>query len=169
MPFPVPYRRFAPSVHARKRDRHGAYDRRRYHDGLRRVPAGRLAARLCRQVARSDRALARPLFQPLPPDLAQIRPLPGAVPHRTGLYLSRPAGAGGRKCQTVRRGRLCHRRSCRRRADRRDVRDDRGGECHPARRPPPLPDGGRHADQHPRRNRPGCRYVRLRDAHAQRT
>ena len=63
-------------------------------------------------------------------------------PHRTGLYLSRLAGAGGRKCQTVRRGRLCHRRSCRRRADRRDVRDDRGGECHPARRPPPLPDGG---------------------------
>lgn len=29
--------------------------------------------------------------------------------------------------------------------------------------------GGRHADQHPRRHRPGCRYVRLRDAHAQRT
>ena len=44
MPFPVPHRRFAPSVHARKRDRHGAYDRRRYHDGLRRVSAGRLAA-----------------------------------------------------------------------------------------------------------------------------
>ena len=38
------HRRLEAPLHARKRDRHGAYDRRRYHDGLRRVSAGRLAA-----------------------------------------------------------------------------------------------------------------------------
>ena len=44
----------------RKRDRHGAYDRRRYHDGLRRVPAGRLAARYAaKSLALTERWLDR--------------------------------------------------------------------------------------------------------------
>ena len=60
-------------------------------------------------------------------------------------------GACGRKRATVRRRRVCHRRTGGRRTDRGDVRDDRSGQRHTAGRPSPLPDGGRHAGEHPRR------------------
>ena len=104
-------------------------------------PPGDSPRDYARQVARPDRALARPLFQPLPPDLAQIRPLPGAVPPscRAVPYPDLRARAA-ENVKQYDAGRLCHRRPCRRRADRRDVRDGPGGgECHPpARRPPPA-------------------------------
>ena len=80
VPLPLAHRRIEAPVHPRERDRHRADDRRRHHDGIRRVPPGRRAPRLRGQVAGPDRAVARPLLQPLPPDSTQIRPLPGAVP-----------------------------------------------------------------------------------------
>ena len=111
VPLPLAHRRIEAPVHPRERDRHRADDRRRHHDGLRRVPPGRRAPRVRGQVAGPDRAVARPLLQPLPPDCPQIRPLPGAVPHRAGVRLPRPAGPGGRKRETIRRRRICHRRT----------------------------------------------------------
>ena len=38
LPFPFAHRRLETPLHARERDRHRAHDRRRHHDGLRRVP-----------------------------------------------------------------------------------------------------------------------------------
>ena len=168
MPFPLAHRRFEAPLHARKRHRHRAYDRRRHHDGLRRVPPGRRPAGIRRQVARPHRAVARPLFRPLPPDPAQIRPLPGPVPHRAGMHLPRPACPGCGECKAIRCRRLRYRRTGRRRTYPRNVRNDRSGQRHTTGGSSALSDGRGYAGEHPRRHRTRRRHVRLRDADAQR-
>ena len=168
MPFPVAHRRLEAPLHARKRHQHRAHDRSRHYDGLRRMPPGRRPARIRRQVARPHGAVARPVFQPVSPDQSQIRPLPGAVPHRAGMHLPGPARPGRGEREAVRRRRLRHRRTGRGRTDGGHVRDDRSGQRHTAGGPSALSDGRRHAGEHPRRHRARGGHVRLRDADAQR-
>ena len=130
VPFQLPYRRLAPPLHPRKRHRHPAHHRSRYHDGIRRMPPRRLAARLCGKIAASHPTLAGTLLRTLCRHCAEIRPQTVALPHRTGVHLSRPAGQSGGVRAAVRCGRLCHRRPRRRRTRPGDVRDDRNRERH---------------------------------------